>query len=69
MKDGSRSLPTDSQTSKKSAIFLVTLEGEEAGRAGEPASANPYEIGTLNRLQWLGGWMKTGNRSVAPTDD
>jgi ribosome modulation factor len=52
----------DARTSRKAATFLVALEGEESARAGEPASANPYETGTFERLQWLGGWMKAATR-------
>ena len=59
---------TDSQNSRATAIFLINLEGEEAGRVGEPASANPYEDGTQNCLQWLAGWKKTARNKSGNGD-
>lgn len=61
MKDGSRAQHIDARISRASATFLAALEGQEAAREGQPISANPYEPGTLDRLQWLSGWMKSAS--------
>jgi hypothetical protein len=56
----------DARTSRRAATFLVALEGEEAARAGEPVSANPYETGTFERLHT--GPLKIQVRLPLPPD-
>jgi len=41
--------------------YLSILEGVAAARAGEPASANPYDLGTESGCRWQAGWLETRN--------
>jgi ribosome modulation factor len=47
--------------SARTAGLLVRMEGEEAARAGEPRTANPYNPGEPERLVWLEGWTQATN--------
>lgn len=65
MRAETRSHTTDTECSKRSADFLIELEGEAAAYSGEPASANPHKSGTFEHLYWLSGWMAARYRDFA----
>jgi hypothetical protein len=41
---------------ERDAGFLFVMEGEAARIAGEPATSNPYEPGSLHGCKWMEGW-------------
>jgi hypothetical protein len=38
------------------AGFLFVMEGQAARAIGEPATSNPYELGSPQWSKWLEGW-------------
>ena len=61
--DNDRMRQDGAELSKAAAMFLCQLEGSEACREGEELDSNPYPSGTLERLEWIAGWMKEQRRS------
>ncbi len=44
--------------------FLFMLEGNSAACTGEPFSANPYEQGSPEQIDWSTGWTQTHSEGL-----